>query len=251
MRVRRDIRERREGEGRAAAAGEGRADLAGAIDQLGVGGEPRERDAAARRAPRASTRPSSVVRSSARMIVPSARPAADRESAREARVVGGQMRVDPLRLPPTGEKSSVPPSVPPASVRRPVKPPGSERRSSARVRAAGIERCDGDHRRPPVRQQDLAVAGERPELRSAAGAIVEAGRGRIEQQLHRRGCRASRWGGRGTGRACGRSICPSSDQLQRPVFRLPARARRCGRCRRGCAGPRRTAAAWANRAAGS
>ena len=52
-----------------------------------------------------------------------------------------------------------------------------------------------------VRQQDLAVAGERPEPRAAAGAIIEAGRGRIEQQVHRRGCRARRWAGRGTGRA--------------------------------------------------
>ena len=40
-----DVGQRGEGEGGAAAAGEGGADLAAAVDQIGVGGEPGERDA--------------------------------------------------------------------------------------------------------------------------------------------------------------------------------------------------------------
>ena len=60
---------------------------------------------------------------------------------------------------PAGEKSSVPPSVPLASVSRPLNPPGSEREIAARMGAAGVERGDGDDRR-----RIRAAAGSDPLL---------------------------------------------------------------------------------------
>ena len=54
--------------------------------------------------------------------------APNRERVGEIGIVGGEMGVDPLRLPETGAKSSVPPSEPLASTSRPLNPPGSDRR---------------------------------------------------------------------------------------------------------------------------
>ena len=105
-----------------------------------------------------------------------------------------------------------------ASVSRPVKPPGSERRlplaCAPPASSAAIAMTVG----ALVRQQDLAVAGERPEPRAAAGAIVEAGRGR-----HRAAAASSLMPSASLGRSRnrssrGRSICPSRTSLSGPYF---------------------------------
>ena len=119
---------------------------------------------------------------------------------------------------------------------------------AARMRPTRVERGDRDHRRRIVRKQDLAVAGERPQLRSAARAIIEPRRGRVEQQAHRPDAE--------------RVIGPLEEQVEpaaaRYARRAPAaaarispagRSRRCGKCRPSSARPRPTASASANRAA--
>ena len=93
--VRANIGDGREGEGGAAAAGEGRADLARAVDQLGVGGEARERNRAGGYAARIDC---PVDR---RAVVgendgPVRAAASNREHIGEIGIVGGEMRVDPL-----------------------------------------------------------------------------------------------------------------------------------------------------------
>jgi len=89
--------EGREGEGRAAAAGKGGADLTAAVDQLGIGGEARERD---RARGQAACIDAAVER---RLVVGEddnavGAAAADGEGVREIGVGGGDMGVDPLRL---------------------------------------------------------------------------------------------------------------------------------------------------------
>ena len=95
--VRRDVGQGRELERRAAAPGDGGADLAAAVDELGVGGEPREAHAAhfqPARIDHAVERRSSLGEDDA-AVEPAA---AHRKRAGEAHAARPQMRVDPLRF---------------------------------------------------------------------------------------------------------------------------------------------------------
>ena len=78
--------------------------------------------------PRASVLPSIVVLPASRTIVPSARPVRTAKASGKLAFVAA--RCASMRCAwPTGEKSSVPPSVPFASVRRPRNPPETDFRS--------------------------------------------------------------------------------------------------------------------------
>ena len=158
-----------------------------------------------------------VVRSSARTMVPSARPLRTAEGAGEVRVgrrsgarrsaaLPAGREVERAAERAVGERQ---PSGEPARVGAQV---------AARMRAAGIERGDGDHRRRFVRQQDLPVAGERPELRAAAGAIIEARRGRSRAAGASRVMPSASLGRSRNMSILGRSIWPSRTSFSGPYF---------------------------------
>ena len=140
-------------------------------------------------------------------------PAAHREGAGKAAPLA--VRCASIRwAPPTGAKASVPPSAA-AGERQPA---GEAAGIGAQIAARSACRRHRARRwrsiaRPPFGQQDPAVAGERPEPRAAAGAIIEAGRGR-----HRAAgaCRArpSASLGRSSSRSSARPLDPAvEDQL--------------------------------------
>ncbi len=181
--IRRYVGKRRKGESRATPSGKGRAHLAHAVHQLGIGDQPRERDPAGIDAAgidhAVDGRP--LVGEDDRAVDA---PAADREGPGEVHVVGDQVRVDALRLPSRRKieraaKSAV------CEHQLACEAAGVRAQIAARMRPAGIERGDGDYRAAVRRQQDSAAAGERAELRPARRAIVEARRGRSQQQAHR------------------------------------------------------------------
>ena len=177
-----DIGQRRESEGGATAAGESGADLPDAVDQLGIGGQPGKRDRAERdAAPIDGAVDGGAIVGEDDGAVGAA--AANREGILEHGAVGGEVRVDPLRLPrrreveragqrSVGEQQAAPEAA------------GQGGQAAGRVRAAGIERGNGDRRRRTIRQQDLAVGGEWTQPRAAAGAVIVARGDRIEQQAH-------------------------------------------------------------------
>ena len=196
--------------------------------------------------PRASTEPSSVVRPSARMTLPSTRPARTASDGK-AHVACPQMRFDLLRVADRGEaKRPVQPAA--GHIERAGEAAGIGAKVSARARSADVQRGNRNDRASPARKQDPAIAGERAEAGLTVGAIIEARGGRDRAAAACRAGRASRSDVRGrAGRAGARYGRRASSAA---VRRSPAgRARRCGRCRRGCGGPRPSAAAWANRTA--
>ncbi len=182
-RVGRNVGQGREGEGGAAPAGEGGADLADAVDQPGVRREPRQRHRARGDSARIDGPGDGgpVLGEDDGAVRPAA---AHRECAGEIGTVRGQMRFDALSLARGGE------------IERPAErsvgegqPSGEPVRVGAQVaagmRTAGVEGRDRDHRRPVAGNENSAVAGEGAELRAAVRAIVEACRGRGQKQAHR------------------------------------------------------------------
>ncbi len=127
--------------------------------------------------PRASTTPSRVVRSSARMMVPSSCPLWTANAPGKFALSGRQMRVDPLRARDRREVERSPECAA-GQCQSSGEPTRIGTKIAARMRAAGVEGRNGDGCSPVRRQQDLAVAGEGTQLRAATRPIIETCRSR-------------------------------------------------------------------------
>jgi hypothetical protein len=179
-----DVRDRVEDEVAAPCSGDTGHNPAGAAAQLPAGVEAGDRERAAAEAAR---RQRSLERSPRRVEQGDAfEPAGaddDRRRPREAGIVGSEVDGDPLDAAPGVEGEA------------PGEPAALDAQSPGEAAGVGAERAEGtgvgdeerghlDEGRAVLGQQDRAVRGERPEVRSSRRAIGVAGGGGIEVEKH-------------------------------------------------------------------